>query len=310
MISREQGRGDAHSSGAELPRRQDREVRQADEGREGRRDARRPRSSSAKTRRTKRCAARTSTPSSKCSKSRSSKLPELTPSSCRRWAASTTKASCATRSRKTCSGSWNITSSSRPPADHRPLLTEAADWELPPDLLQRQSRRELERAVLELRRSGFSDAEIRAHENELRQNSAASTARAFKEHFILERIAEEEKIDAEPDDYDDEIRLIAAQSGESAAARAGSAGKARPDGHAAKPDHRAQGDRAGAVARQVQGRALSSRKAPTPRRSISGRRRGRGVGHSRGQARRSEPRSRSARRHRPTCANCWTSYTG
>lgn len=94
-------------------------------------------------------------------------------------------------------------------------LTAAADWDLPPDLLKRQSRRELERSVLELRRSGFSDQEIRAHENELRQNTMSNTARSLKEHFILERIAEEEKIEDLPDDYDDEIRLIAAQSGES-----------------------------------------------------------------------------------------------
>ena len=94
-------------------------------------------------------------------------------------------------------------------------LTEAANWDLPPDMLKRQSARELERAVLELRRSGFSDAEIQAHENELRQNSAASTARALKEHFILEKIAEEENIDVEEGDYDEEIRLIARQSGES-----------------------------------------------------------------------------------------------
>jgi trigger factor len=95
------------------------------------------------------------------------------------------------------------------------LLTKSADWELPPGLLERQSARELERAVMELRRSGFSEAEIRARENQLRQNSAASTATALKEHFILERIAEEEKIDVDDGDYDKEIFLIAAQSGES-----------------------------------------------------------------------------------------------
>ncbi len=93
-------------------------------------------------------------------------------------------------------------------------LTASADWELPPGLLARQSRRELERAVLELRRSGFSDDEIRAHENYLRQNSREATARALKEHFILERIAEEEEITDEPGDYDREIRLIAEQSDE------------------------------------------------------------------------------------------------
>ena len=50
--------------------------------------------------------------------------------------------------------------------------------------------------MLELRRSGFSDEEIRTHENELRQNSAASHGHgALKEHFILERIAEDEKIE-------------------------------------------------------------------------------------------------------------------
>jgi trigger factor len=94
-------------------------------------------------------------------------------------------------------------------------LTAAADWQLPPDLLRRQSRRELERAILELRRAGFSDNEIRAYENDLRQNSAASTARALKEHFILERIAEEESVEATPEDFQQEIALIAAQSGES-----------------------------------------------------------------------------------------------
>jgi len=37
----------------------------------------------------------------------------------------------------------------------------------------------------------------------------------LKEHFILERIAEEEEIDADEQDYEAEIRLIAAQSSES-----------------------------------------------------------------------------------------------
>lgn len=95
------------------------------------------------------------------------------------------------------------------------LLTESADWELPPDLLRRQARRELERAVMELQAAGFGEEQIRAYENELRQNSMASTARALKEHFILERIAEEQEIAAEPDDYDREIELIAAQMGDS-----------------------------------------------------------------------------------------------
>ena len=94
-------------------------------------------------------------------------------------------------------------------------LTASADWDLPPDLLKRQAQRELERAILELRRSGFDDDAIRRHVNELRQSVLASTGRALKEHFILERIAEDEGIADAPADYDEEIRAIAAQSGES-----------------------------------------------------------------------------------------------
>ncbi|NOY43630.1 MAG: trigger factor [Planctomycetes bacterium] len=95
------------------------------------------------------------------------------------------------------------------------MLTESADWDLPPGLLKRQSARELERSVMELRRAGFSEAEIRARENLLQQNSASSTAKSLKEHFILERVAEEADIEAEEGDFEQEIFLIAAQSGES-----------------------------------------------------------------------------------------------
>jgi trigger factor len=94
-------------------------------------------------------------------------------------------------------------------------LTASASWDLPPDLLRRQSLRELERAILELRRSGFDDDSIRRHVNELRQSVMGSTASALKEHFILERIAEDQSIADTAGDYDEEIRAIAAQSGES-----------------------------------------------------------------------------------------------
>jgi len=94
-------------------------------------------------------------------------------------------------------------------------LTASATWDLPPDLLKRQSLRELERSILELRRSGFDDDSIRRHVNELRQSALASTARALKEHFILEKIAEAEGVADTAADYDEEIRAIAAQSGES-----------------------------------------------------------------------------------------------
>lgn len=93
-------------------------------------------------------------------------------------------------------------------------LTETVDLDLPPDLLQRQSQRELQRAVLELRSAGFNDQQIRAEEALLRQNSQQSTAKGLKQHFVLERIAEDEGIDANEQDINMEIAMIAYQRGE------------------------------------------------------------------------------------------------
>lgn len=95
------------------------------------------------------------------------------------------------------------------------ILTESAKWELPPDLLRRQSKRELDRAVMEMRSSGFSEQEIVARENTLRKNILEKTETLLKEHFILERIAEEENVEDVPADYDVEIARIAAQQNDS-----------------------------------------------------------------------------------------------
>ena len=95
------------------------------------------------------------------------------------------------------------------------LLTESAEWDIPQELLRRQSKRELERAVMEMRRSGFDEMQIRAQENQLRRNAIQKTETLLKEHFILERIAEAENIEDAPEDYDLEIAKIAAQRGDS-----------------------------------------------------------------------------------------------
>ena len=94
-------------------------------------------------------------------------------------------------------------------------LTVAATWELPPSLLKRQSEREFRRTIMELQRSGYEQEEILTQLNAIRQNSAAATAQALKEHFILEKIAEVENIVDTPEDYDVEVALIAAQSNSS-----------------------------------------------------------------------------------------------
>jgi trigger factor len=94
------------------------------------------------------------------------------------------------------------------------LLTDNASFELPKDLVRRQTTRELQRKVLELRRSGFSEDQIRGYVNAIRQNAQAETEVALREHFILEQIAEELNLEAAAEDYDAEIELIAQQSGE------------------------------------------------------------------------------------------------
>lgn len=94
-------------------------------------------------------------------------------------------------------------------------ITGSADWELPEDLLRRQANSTLQRRVLEMRRVGYTDQEIRAQEAQLRQNSLASTAQSLKELFVLEKIAEEESLEIEPADIDQEIQAMAGRSGES-----------------------------------------------------------------------------------------------
>jgi trigger factor len=97
----------------------------------------------------------------------------------------------------------------------RTKLTASANWDLPPDLLRRQSRREIERATMEMRSSQLPEYEITARINVMRNNILDRTEKMLKEHFILERIAEELKIDAEAEDYEKEITRIADQQRES-----------------------------------------------------------------------------------------------
>ena len=94
-------------------------------------------------------------------------------------------------------------------------LTADATWQLPPNLLKNQAGREMNRAILELRRSGFTDEQIVRQLNVLRQNSEVVTAQALKEHFILEAIAESEGLDVDEADIETEILLISSQTNKS-----------------------------------------------------------------------------------------------
>jgi trigger factor len=94
-------------------------------------------------------------------------------------------------------------------------LAATTDWQLPQELLQRQARKALHRRVLEMQNAGMSDDEIRGRLRLLQQDVLRSTASALKEHFVLQKIAELEKIDIEEDDLDEEIERLAAQNNES-----------------------------------------------------------------------------------------------
>lgn len=94
-------------------------------------------------------------------------------------------------------------------------ITEAATWELPEDLVVKQVENALYREVFEMQQAGYTPKEIQARENELRQNAVSVTRQAMKEHFVLDRIATEEKIEVSPQEIETEIIMMAFQSGES-----------------------------------------------------------------------------------------------
>jgi trigger factor len=95
------------------------------------------------------------------------------------------------------------------------LLAGKANWDLPRDLLVRQSRKTLQRRVMEMRQSGMSDEQILGRQRQLEQEAISNTATALKEHFVLQKIAEIEKLEIEDEDIEAEIDSIADRTGES-----------------------------------------------------------------------------------------------
>jgi len=94
-------------------------------------------------------------------------------------------------------------------------LIKSASWDLPQKLLEGQAEREVSRRVLELRSSNFSEQQILAYENQIRQNIYQITAKSLKEHFILEKIADIQNIEASQEELTQEVMMIAMQSGDS-----------------------------------------------------------------------------------------------
>jgi trigger factor len=94
-------------------------------------------------------------------------------------------------------------------------IAAASTWELPQDMLRKQARKTLARKMMEMKNAGMSDEQIKGRRRLLEQDVIKSTADALKEHFVLQKVAEVEKIEIEQEDIDQEIDRIAEQSGES-----------------------------------------------------------------------------------------------
>lgn len=94
-------------------------------------------------------------------------------------------------------------------------LAGDAKWELPQELLKKQVRKTLARRVMEMRSAGMTDEQIVGRQRVLEQDAIRSTAAALKEHFVLQKIAEVEKLEIEDADIEAEIDAIADRTNES-----------------------------------------------------------------------------------------------
>ncbi|MFO0930682.1 MAG: hypothetical protein U0736_27240 [Gemmataceae bacterium] len=94
-------------------------------------------------------------------------------------------------------------------------IAATANWQLPEDLLMRNYRRVRSRRIMEMRGDGLTDEQILQQLRLMEQDLVKSTEMSLKEYFVLQKIAEVEKIDVDEDDLNDEIARIADQTGES-----------------------------------------------------------------------------------------------
>ncbi len=93
-------------------------------------------------------------------------------------------------------------------------ITEASSWDLPEGLVRKHVDNAIRREMLEMQQAGFSTQQIMARENKIRQESVSRTEQALKEHFVLDKIATEQNIEATDDDINMEITNMAIQRGE------------------------------------------------------------------------------------------------
>jgi trigger factor len=95
----------------------------------------------------------------------------------------------------------------------REWLLEHAPFELPEGLAQQHAERLYVRHLVNLRYRGVPAEEIEKQREELRSSASANATRELKLFFILDAIAQKEKIEATDAEVDARLRFIAAQYG-------------------------------------------------------------------------------------------------
>lgn len=94
-------------------------------------------------------------------------------------------------------------------------ITESANWDLPEEMVAKQVDNAMHREIFEMQQAGFTQQRVNSYKNDLYQQSVSMTRRNLKEHFILDRVATEEKIDVSELEIEQEILAMAFQRGES-----------------------------------------------------------------------------------------------
>jgi trigger factor len=90
-------------------------------------------------------------------------------------------------------------------------LHEQTKFDLPPALLQSETRRALAELVQRNRERGMTDDMLKEKEKELIDGAAGLAAHRLKTNFILHRVAEREKIQVTKEDVDLRVRQEAAR---------------------------------------------------------------------------------------------------
>jgi trigger factor len=85
-------------------------------------------------------------------------------------------------------------------------LNEKIQFDLPPVLLRNETKRALTEIVQRNRARGITDEMLKGKEKELIEGAAGLAAHRLKTNFILERIAEREKIEVSREDVDLRVR--------------------------------------------------------------------------------------------------------